>query len=195
MLMNRLMCLLSSSLLFTIPIESSISPFQPTTQVIENKVDVNGMVHKNNIGLLINSIQIQYEKDKKESERIKSEKLKQQNKEKNKKEGIKQKFLITYYGDTPSQTSGLGIMANGEKPHYLACAVPNEIPLGSKIIINGKTFIAKDRGNSKYICTLPNGVMRIDVFIPRLENENNYKYEQRVRNMGTDTIEGRLIIK
>lgn len=137
----------------------------------------------------------------KDYERVKLEKEqnKKHQKEVKQKKGIPVRLLVTYYGATKSQCGNSdGIMANQEKAHYGAIAVPQSIPIGSKIIMDksGRKFIAKDRGNPKYICELGNNYYRVDIFIPRLESEinNDIAYEKRVRAMGTDDVTAMLII-
>ena len=60
-----------------------------------------------------------------------------------KPEAIKVRVEVTAYsvgdGLTPSDT-----MANGEKVHEGAVAY-NDVPLGTKVVIDGKTYTVKDR--------------------------------------------------
>ena len=138
--------------------------------------------------------------EKQEKIRLEEMKLKELEAERQKnevEEGIPIRLLVTYYGNTASQCGNdKGVMANGEIVHYGSIAVPQSIPLGSKIIMDksGREFIAKDRGNSKYICELGENYYRVDIFIPRNEGESISTYEKRVRAMGTDDVTARLII-
>ena len=74
MLMNRIVCLLSSTLLFTFPTGSNISPFLPTEQSIEKQIDLNGMVQD----IRLKNFMEQVEKDKIELEKKKAEEAKRQ---------------------------------------------------------------------------------------------------------------------
>lgn len=199
MLTNRIVCLLSITLLFTFPTGSNISPFQ-TTQVVVK--DTEGMVQVDRFGLLINPILEKLEKDKIESEQKKVEELKLQKEKdlekqkKNIKENHKQMFILTYYGATYNECGNdKFITASGIPVRQGHIAVPKEIPFGSKIIINGNEYIATDRGNPKYICMLNDGSIRVDIFISRRSGESTNQYEKRIAKMGTQKIVGELYIK
>ena len=191
MLKRGLCCLLLPTLLLTT--SSNIIPLR-TKPLMDRELN-------NNSYYIHSELDKQLEEYLKEQEKIRIEELrlkeleieKQRQAEKSKEQTVN--LLITYYGDTPSQTSGYGVMANGEKPHYGAIACPKEIPIGSELKFNGKTFICKDRGNPKYICQLSDGTYRVDIFIPQYDNESIYEYEKRVRDYGTDRLQAQLIIK
>ena len=93
-----LMLTLSRTLLFTTSAQSSIIPFQPTTrQLIENKVDNNGMVQDirlNNFMEQVKKDKIELEKKKAEEEAIRKKELEEQKKN----EPQWQTFVLTYYG-------------------------------------------------------------------------------------------------
>lgn len=127
-----------------------------------------------------------------EEQKRKEEELKRQQEN----EGQDVELLITYYGgNDPAQTSPECIMANGEEPYYGAIACPKDIPMGSLIKFNGKTFVCSDRGNPNYICWLDDGTMRVDVCIPINDGESMEAYRKRVRSYGTDRLTAKLIRK
>ena len=116
-------------------------------------------------------------------------------KEEEKKLNHRRNFIVTYYGATYNECGNNHfITASGVPVEEGHIAVPRNIPFGSKIILEGKEYIATDTGNPKYICELSDGSLRVDVFVGRQYGENDYQYEKRVNNMGTKKIEGELYL-
>ena len=116
-------------------------------------------------------------------------------KEEEEKLNHRRNFIVTYYGATYNECGNNHfITASGVPVEEGHIAVPRNIPFGSKIILEGKEYIATDTGNSKYICELSDGSLRVDVFVGRQYGENDYQYEKRVNNMGTKKIEGELYL-
>ena len=116
-------------------------------------------------------------------------------KEEEEKLNHRRNFIVTYYGATYNQCGNNHfITASGVPVEEGHIAVPRNIPFGSKIILEGKEYIATDTGNPKYICELSDGTLRVDVFIERQHGETDYQYEKRVNNMGTKKIEGELYL-
>ena len=116
-------------------------------------------------------------------------------KEEEEKLNYRSNFIVTYYGATYNECGNNHfITASGVPVEEGHIAVPRNIPFGSKIILEGKEYIATDTGNPKYICELSDGTLRVDVFIERQYEENDYQYEKRVNNMGTKKIEGELYL-
>lgn len=193
MLKRGLCCLILPTFLFTT--SSSIIPLK--TKPLMDRELIN-----NDNYYIESEMDKQLKEYLKEQEKIRLEEIRlkelEAEKQKNKiKEGIPVRLLVTYYGNTSSQCgNSKGIMANGDTVHYGSIAVPYSIPLGSKIIMDksGREFIAKDRGNSKYICELGENYYRVDIFIPKNEGESISAYEERVRAMGTDDVTARLVI-
>ena len=42
---------------------------------------------------------------------------------------------------------------------------------------------------------MPNGNIKVDVFIPRLSYETDYQYEKRINKLGIKKVVGKLLIK
>ena len=116
-------------------------------------------------------------------------------KEEEEKLNHRRNFIVTYYGATYNECGNNHfITASGVPVEEGHIAVPRSIPFGSKIILEGKEYIATDTGNPKYICELSDGTLRVDVFVGKQYGENDYQYEKRVNNMGTKKIEGELYL-
>ena len=117
-------------------------------------------------------------------------------KEEEEKLNHRRNFIVTYYGATYNECGNNHfITASGVPVEEGHIAVPRNIPFGSKIILEGKEYIATDTGNPKYICELSDGTLRVDVFIERHYGESDYQYEKRVNNMGAKRIVGELYLK
>ena len=117
-------------------------------------------------------------------------------KEEEEKLNHRRNFIVTYYGATYNECGNNHfITASGVPVEEGHIAVPRNIPFGSKIILEGKEYIATDTGNPKYICELSDGTLRVDVFVGRQYGENDYQYEKRVNNMGVKKIVGELYLK
>ena len=117
-------------------------------------------------------------------------------KEEEEKLNHRRNFIVTYYGATYNECGNNHfITASGVPVEEGHIAVPRSIPFGSKIILEGKEYIATDTGNPKYICELSDGTLRVDVFIERQQGESDYQYEKRVNNMGAKKIVGELYLK
>ena len=141
---------------------------------------------------IINRVNERFDKIE-EQHRIEEEKKRKEQEERDKH---KRNFIVTYYGATYNECGNNHfITASGVPVEEGHIAVPRSIPFGSKIILEGKEYIATDTGNPKYICELSDGTLRVDVFIERQYGESDYQYEKRVNNMGTKKIVGELYMK
>lgn len=195
---NRLMCLTLLPIFMT---PSTVTPFQNQAwQHIEKQVDNNEMVFQTNeIGLIKTDLEIQLDKDRLEFEKQKERLRKQKELEEQKRnepEWQEQIFILTYYGATYNECGNTKfITASGIPVNEGHIAVPKEIPFGSKIMINGNEYIATDRGNPKYICILKDGSIRVDIFISRINGESISQYEKRIAKMGTQKVNGKILIK
>lgn len=194
MLKRGLCCLLIPTLLLTT--SSNIVPLK-TKPLMDRELNNNSYYIHSELDKQLEEYLKEQEKIRIEEIRLKELEIEKQKQVEESKDGIPIRLLVTYYGNTTSQCgNSKGIMANGDTVHYGSIAVPQSIPLGSKIIMDksGREFIAKDRGNSKYICELGENYYRVDIFIPKNEGESILAYEKRVRAMGTDDVTARLII-
>jgi 3D (Asp-Asp-Asp) domain-containing protein len=175
------MLALSTSLLITTPVKGSITPFQPTTDVVENN-NINGMVNKNP---MIEKL----EKDKIEFEQKKIEK---QIEEQKKNESKWQEFELTFYTSLSEENSGNGtksVTCTGGKL-YDGVVASNYYKLNTKIKLQGwGEVVVADRGSDKYF----NNDYRLDVYIPRNSNESDSHYHARVEKMGKIKVKGRII--
>ena len=70
-------------------------------------------------------------------------------------------FLCT--GKTTSNPA-YQITASGKKAKANHTAALNWLPFGSKLLINGKTYVVEDRGSQKYFGTKNNPIKHIDLF-------------------------------
>ena len=108
------------------------------------------------------------EKYRKESEEaFKRDKIR---KEESKKEW--HNFILTYYSGSAKE-NGNSLMKTASGTKMVAgrtIAVPRSIPFGTKIYIKGHEYIAEDTGNPKYICVLPNGDIRVDIYVDSIND-------------------------
>ena len=139
----------------------------------------------NRVNERFDRIEEQYRQEEEKKRREEEEKL-----------NHRRNFIVTYYGATYNECGNNHfITASGVPVEEGHIAVPKSIPFGSKIILEGKEYIATDTGNPKYICELSDGTLRVDVFIGRQYGESDYQYEKRVNNMETKKIVGELYMK
>jgi 3D (Asp-Asp-Asp) domain-containing protein len=190
MLTNRIICMLSVTLLFTFPTESNISPFQ-TTQVVVKENE--GMVLKTDkYGLLINPIQEQVEKDRIKIEKNKAEELKLQKEkeiQEQKKEPQWQEFTLTFYSSMNSE-NGFGNKTCQNKPLSRGGVANNVIPQNTQIYLEGYgQVIVNDKGSNKHFAV----DTRLDVYIEREDGESDREYSRRISKLGVQKVKGYII--
>jgi 3D (Asp-Asp-Asp) domain-containing protein len=186
MLMNRIVCLLSTTLLFTFPVESNISPFLPTEQSIENKVDDTGMVQYDRFGMVKHPFEVQYEKDKEETNKIKKQKQEEGKKE---NEPEWQEFILTFYSSLNCENGFGNKTCTGEKL-YDGLVASNYYRLNTRIQLEGWGEVTVgDRGSDRYF----NNDYRLDVYIPKEQGESDSHYFKRVNNMGKIKVKGYIV--
>ena len=197
MLNNRIVSGIISTTLLLTPTNAVAYANNTVEKVTFNKINNEQLfiMDKNYIDLkeefktkqnIINRVNERF--DKIEEQRRKEEEEEKLNHRRN--------FIVTYYGATYNECGNNHfITASGVPVEEGHIAVPRNIPFGSKIILEGKEYIATDTGNPKYICELSDGTLRVDVFIERQYGESDYQYEKRVNNMGTKKIVGELYLK
>ena len=97
--------------------------------------------------------------------------------------GTPVKITMTFYGDFAHENGGYaGIDCNGDKL-VLGTVASNYYPQGTQFEFNGQVFTVRDRGGSNF-----NSPNRLDVFVPRLKNESNRDYSNRIKEYGRRTV-------
>ena len=98
------------------------------------------------------------------------------------KSKVEKNAIITYYAELPNELGNGSVTASGKQVQDGFIAAPDEYEFGTEIIIDSKTYIVEDRGG--YINTLEDGTIRLNIFVPRLDGENDTDYNNRVLQMG-----------
>lgn len=98
------------------------------------------------------------------------------------KSKVEKNAIITYYTELPNELGNGSVTASGKQVQDGFIAAPDEYEFGTEIIIDGKTYVVEDRGG--YINTLEDGTIRLNIFVPRLDGENDTDYNNRVLQMG-----------
>lgn len=92
-------------------------------------------------------------------------------------------ITMTFYGDFTHENGGYaGIDCNGNKL-VAGTVASNYYPQGTQFEFNGQIYTVRDRGGSNF-----NGANRLDVFVPRLKNESDSAYCERIRHYGRKTV-------
>ena len=100
-----------------------------------------------------------------------------------KKKGTPIKIKMTFYGDFAHENGGYaGIDCNGDKL-VAGTVASNYYPQGTQFEFNGQIFTVRDRGGSNF-----NNPNRLDVFVPRLNNESDSDYTKRIRHYGVKKV-------
>ncbi|MDI0267850.1 hypothetical protein QIW52_17810 [Clostridioides difficile] len=175
----------------TLIIGSTVTIFANTGEVNTSNINKDAMLDTTkNIDLMYKYEWEQY----KNSKEYKSE-MKRINLEK--ELGIKIeklipiKWRVSYYTSLNCENSKYGnVAATGEKLKY-GFVANNHLNFGTKILVDGNLKVVKDRGSNKYF----SNSNAIDVFVPRLDGESDYKYYKRVNNMGRHYKEGYIIVE
>lgn len=190
MLTNRIMCLLSATLLFTTCNVATQTPFQATEVVKNNEIEIVQMQNYK-----LKTFMEQYEKDKIELEKKKSEELKLhkgKGLEEQKKNAIEYKeFELTFYSslDMENYQGCNGITSSGCKL-FDGVVASNYYKINTKIKLEGWGEVTVlDRGSDKYF----NNDYRLDVFIPKEHSESDSHYHSRVNKMGKIKVKGMVV--
>lgn len=94
-------------------------------------------------------------------------------------------FTLTFY--TTVECGG-NISCEGKRLTQMVIA-NNVRPLGQKIELEGYgTLEVRDRGSKIF-----NRDTVLDIFLPRLQGESNYQYQQRARDLGRIKVKGRVV--
>ena len=92
-------------------------------------------------------------------------------------------ITMTFYGDFAHENGGYaGLDCNGNKL-IAGTVASNYYAQGTQFELNGQLFTVRDRGGSNF-----NSPNRLDVFVPRLENESNSSYSKRIKHYGRKTV-------
>lgn len=92
-------------------------------------------------------------------------------------------MTMTFYGDFAHENGGYaGIDCNGDKL-VAGTVASNYYPQGTQFEFNGQVFTVRDRGGSNF-----NNPNRLDVFVPRLNNESDSDYTKRIRHYGVKKV-------
>ena len=196
MLNNRIVSGIITSCLLLTPTNTVSASTNVENEIIFNKInnDNTPKIYEENYHKLKEEFRVKQNIINRVNERFDKIEEKKR-KEEEEKLNHRRNFIVTYYGATYNECGNNHfITASGVPVEEGHIAVPRNIPFGSKIILEGKEYIATDTGNPKYICELSDGSLRVDVFVGRQYGENDYQYEKRVNNMGTKKIEGELYL-
>lgn len=197
---KRIMAILSTTLLFSTSGLPS-TPFHAlATEVVKDNINKEMVLETNKLGLIENpfitktkKLKLENDKKKTEEERLKNQKELEEQK-KSIKESHEQTFILTYYGLLESECGKIdGITASGKRITDGMIASPPQLKFGTKIIIEGKEYVVEDRGSSKYIKINNDGSIRIDVYLPKLNNETDKDYLNRIENKGVKRVQGYII--
>lgn len=97
--------------------------------------------------------------------------------------GTPVQITMTFYGDFAHENGGYaGIDANGNKL-IEGTVASNYYPQGTQFEFNGRIYTVRDRGGSSF-----NNANRLDIFVPRLNNESNSDYAKRIRHYGVKKV-------
>ena len=97
--------------------------------------------------------------------------------------GTPVKMTMTFYGDFAHENGGYaGIDCNGNKL-VAGTVASNYYPQGTQFEFNGQIFTVRDRGGSNF-----NNPNRLDVVVPRLNNESDSDYTKRIRHYGVKKV-------
>lgn len=114
------------------------------------------------------------------------------------KEYIEIDCEITFYTSLLCENTQYGAVDAQSNPlKWGMIAIPRDYELGTKFEFDGidGTFTGTDRGSKKSIRIKNDGVIRIDMFIPRNKGESDSAYYQRVNNYGRFKTKGRILIE
>ncbi|HBJ1650914.1 TPA: hypothetical protein LA460_000133 [Clostridium botulinum] len=197
-MLNKTMCLLSLSLLFTTSTVNT-KPMFVAEQSIE-KINLKEMVQtdlKNE--LLMNKLRvhngektsIQLYIEEQERIRLEAEKQKKLKEERLKQEEENEwkEFELTFYTSLNCE-NGYGAKTCNNKPLSRGIVANNHYRQYTKLYLEGYGEVTvADKGSNKHF----NNDFRLDVFVPRNNGENDSEYLNRVNNIGRQKVKGKII--
>jgi len=184
---KRIVCLLSTSLLFTYPTNVQAPFHSLAEQSIEKQIDVE-MVQD----FKLKSFEIQFEKDKLELEKKESKEQKT-NELKNVKEDDNiewQEFIVTFYTGLEEENSIHGNVDCKGRPLERGVIANNILPLGTKIFLEKDygTRIVSDKGGSNF-----NSSNQIDMYVERWDGETREQWKKRANSYGVKKLRGYIV--
>ncbi len=127
----------------------------------------------------------QEEKERKKKEELRLKELHRKQENEKYQEQI---FELTFYSSLNCE-NGYGAITCEGKPLREGMVANNKIPLGTKIKLDGYDLVeVRDKGG-KYF----NNTYRLDVFVPRENEESKQEYYKRVQKMGRVKVRGRIL--
>lgn len=100
----------------------------------------------------------------------------------------KETFVLTFYSSLNCENGYGAITCNGENLSQ-GMVANNVLPQGTKIHLeNYGVVTVADRGGNNF-----NNKYRLDVFVPKNEEESDYEYLNRVNNMGRIRVKGHIV--
>lgn len=197
-MLNKTMCLLSLSLLFTASTVNT-KPTFVAEQSIE-KINLKEMVQtdlKNELPMNKLRVQngektsIQLYIEEQERIRLETEKQKKLEEERLKEEEENQwrEFELTFYTSLNCE-NGYGAKTCNNKPLSRGIVANNHYKQYTKLYLEGYGEVTvADKGSNKHF----NNDFRLDVFIEREPNESDREYFNRVNSCGKKTVAGYII--
>lgn len=97
--------------------------------------------------------------------------------------GTPVEIVLTFYGEGAHENGGYaGIDAQGNRL-VAGTVASNYYKFGTKIRFNNQEFTVNDRGGSSF-----NSPNRLDVFVPRRQDESDKEYKTRISNYGKKKV-------
>ncbi|OSA89120.1 UNVERIFIED_ORG: hypothetical protein B2H93_16840 [Clostridium botulinum] len=198
-MLNKTMCLLSLSLLFTASTVNTKPVFVAEQSI--DKINLNEMVQtdlKNE--LLMNKLRVQngqkttIDKYREQKERIrleieKQKKLEEEKIRQQKEQNDWKEFELTFYTSMNCE-NGFGARTCNNKPLSRGIVANNHYKQYTKLYLEGYGEVTvADKGSDKHF----NNDFRLDVFIPRNSGESDSTYLNRVNSMGRQIVNGKII--
>lgn len=187
MLTNRIMCLLSTTLLFTTCNVNTQTPWR-ATEVVESSNKT--VFQTNKLGMIKTDFEVQIEKDKIEKQKMEERLRKEKELEKQKKnEPEWQEYILTFYTSMNSE-NGYGAITSQGKRLSRGGVANNVIPQNTKIYLDkwGEVTV-NDKGSNKHF-SVDN---RLDVFVEREAGESDSQYLRRVNSYGVQRVKGYIM--
>lgn len=104
-------------------------------------------------------------------------------------------LTLSHYGDTAGENGGYAHKTASGGNLFDGVIASNNFSFNTKIYIEhyGRTFTVKDTGNTSVLKRLPDGSIKIDVFVPREQGESYSHYKSRLLQLGIVKTYGYII--